>query len=100
MFNSKLKALYTAFFHSIKLSEYRIGIQFDKDPLAIQHNNYMTKIVNAYIVYDLDDWSRNLTNNFKFKNCLFGATNVVRNSDKLIVIKESIYIVGMNNIWQ
>ena len=22
------------------------------------------------------------TNNFKFKNCLFGATNIVKNSDK------------------
>ena len=26
VFNSKLKPLYTAFLHSIKLSEYRIGI--------------------------------------------------------------------------
>ena len=42
----------------------------------------MTKIVNVYIAYDLDDWPRNPTNNFKFKNCLFGATNVVKNSDK------------------
>ena len=42
----------------------------------------MTKIVNVYIVYDLDAWPRNPTNNFKFKNCLFGATNIVKNSDK------------------
>ena len=42
----------------------------------------MTKIVNIYIVYNLDAWPRNPTNNFKFKNCLFGATNVVKNSDK------------------
>ena len=35
VFNSKFKLLYTAFLHSIKLSEYRIGIKFDKDPLAI-----------------------------------------------------------------
>ena len=42
----------------------------------------MTKIVNVYIVYDLDAWPRNPTNNFKFKNCLFGATNTVKNSDK------------------
>ena len=27
-------------------------------------------------------WQRNLTNNFKFKNCLFGTTSVVKNSDK------------------
>ena len=42
----------------------------------------MTKIVNAYIVYDLDYLPRNPSNNFILKNCLFGATNVVKNSDK------------------
>ena len=40
------------------------------------------KIVNVYVVYDLDAWPRNHTNNFKFKNCLFGATSVVKNKDK------------------
>ena len=69
-YNSKLKSLYTAFLNSIKLSGYRIGIKFDKDPLAVEQSNYLTKIVNVYIVYDLDAWSRNPTNNFKFKNCL------------------------------
>ena len=42
----------------------------------------MNKIVNVYIVYYLDAWPRNPTNNFKFKNCLFGATSVVKNTDK------------------
>ena len=42
----------------------------------------MNKIVNAYIVYDLVVWPRNPTNNFKFKNYLYRATNVVKNSDK------------------
>ena len=44
--------------------------------------NYLTNILNIYIVYDLDVWPRNPTNNSKFKNCLFGATNIVKNSDK------------------
>ena len=35
VFNSKLKPLYTAFLHSITLSEYRMGINFDKEPSAI-----------------------------------------------------------------
>ena len=56
-------------------------IKLDKDPLAVK-NNYLSKIVNVYIAYDLDAWPRNPTNNFKFKNCLFGATNIVKNSDK------------------
>ena len=68
--------------NSIKLSEYGIGTKFDKDLLAVTQNNYLTKIVNVYIVYDLDAWPRNPTNNFKFKNCQFRATNIVKNSDK------------------
>ena len=42
----------------------------------------MTKIVNVYNVYDLDAWPRNPDDNFKFKNCLFEATNIIKNSDK------------------
>ena len=59
-----------------------MGIKFDKDPLAVEQNNYASKIVNVYIVYDLDAWPRNPTNNFKLKNFSFGATSVVKNSDK------------------
>ena len=66
----------------MKLSGYRKGIKFDKVPLAVEQNNYLSEIVNVYIVYDLDAWPRNPTKNFKFKNCLFGAASVVKNSDK------------------
>ena len=65
--------------HKIKLSEYRIGIKFDKDPLAVEQSKYLSKIVNVYIAYDLDAWSRNHTS---IKNCLYEATNIVKNSDK------------------
>ena len=58
-----------------------MGVIFDKDPLAVEQNNYLTKIVNVYIVYDLDAWPRNSTNNSKSKNCLFQA-KTVKNSDK------------------
>ena len=68
--------------HSIKLSGCRLEIKFDKDLLTVEQNNYASKIVNVYIVYDLDTWPRNPTDNFKFKNCLFGATSIVKNSDK------------------
>ena len=75
-------SLYTAFLHSTKRSGYTIGKKIDKDPLAAEQNNYLSKIVNVYIVYDLHVWLRNPTNNFKFKNCLFGATSIVKSSDK------------------
>ena len=75
VYNSKFKQLYTAFLNSIKLSEYRIGIKFDKDPLAVEQNNYLTRIVKVYIVYYLDAWPRNPTKSFKSKNYLFGVEN-------------------------
>ena len=57
-------------------------IKFHIDPLTEEKNNYTTKIVNAYIVSDLDSRLRNPTNNFKLRNCLFGTTSIVRNIDK------------------
>ena len=59
-----------------------MGIKFDKYLLAVEQNNYASKIVNVYIVYDLDAWPRNPTNNFKLKTCLFGASSLVKNRDK------------------
>ena len=59
-----------------------MGIKFDKYPLAVEQNNYLNKIVNVYIVYDLDAWLKNPTINSKFKKSLFGATNIMKNSDK------------------
>ena len=86
---SKLKLTYiilnlslSAFLHVIKISGYRIGIKFHKDPLAVEQNNYLTKIVNVYIVYDLDARPIKPTNKFKFESCLFGVTSVVNSSDK------------------
>ena len=73
------------FLNSIKLSEYSIGINFDKDPLAVEQNNFLSQIVNVYIAYYLDARPRNSTNNLKSKNCLFGATNIAKT-----VIKKSI----------
>ena len=85
VFNSKLKPLYTTFLSSIKRSEYRTQI---KDPLAVEQSNYLTKIVNVYIVCDLDNWPKNPLRNFTLKNCLIGATNIVT-----IVIKTIMYIL-------
>ena len=70
--------MHTVCLQSIKHSGYKMG----KDSLAVEQNNYTTKIVNAYTVYDLKAWPRYLTNNFKFKNCLFGATGIVKNNGK------------------
>ena len=42
----------------------------------------MRKIVNIYIVCDLDAWTKKPTDNFKFKNWLFGANSIVKYNDK------------------
>ena len=59
-----------------------MGIKYGEDTLGLEQNNFENKIVNFYIAYDLDSWSRNPINNFKFRNCLFGATSIVKNTDK------------------
>ena len=74
------------FFHyilpSTKPSGYKIGIKFSNTPLVVEPNNSATKIVNAYIIDDLDDWSRNPLNKFILTNCLRGVTNIVKNAGK------------------
>ena len=57
-------------------------MQLCESALVVEQKNYLTKIVNACIVYDLDNWPRNRLNKSILKNCLFGATNIVKNSDK------------------
>ena len=42
VYTSKLKPPYIVFQKSITLSGYRIGIKFDKNPLAVEQNNYAT----------------------------------------------------------
>ena len=59
-----------------------MNIKFNKDPLTVEQNNYATKIVDEYIAYDLDNWPYNRIRNFSLKSCLFGATIIVKNSDK------------------
>ena len=44
-----------------------MGIKFGKDPLAVDQNNYLTKIAKVFIVYDLNAWPRNPTNSLKFE---------------------------------
>ena len=99
VFNSKFKPICTAFLHSIKLSEYRIGIEFDEDPLAIEQNNYLTKIVNFYIVYYLDAWSKVTFRGLTLKNCLFEATNIVKNRDKEKYVQRYGLAFGEKDEW-
>ena len=46
----------------------KIWIYLNKSPLVVEQNNYSTKIVNAYIVYDLNDSPKVPLRNFILKN--------------------------------
>ena len=35
-----------------------MGIKLDKEPLTVEPDNYLTKILNVYIVYNLDAWPK------------------------------------------
>ena len=101
MYTSKLKPLYTPFFLTQYKTGYRIGIKFDKDPLAVEQSNYLSKILNVYIVFGLDALPRNLTRNVKFKNCLFGATTTTdKNLGKTAIwtIVFSSLLAPLNNV--
>ena len=53
--------------------------------IILEKYKYASKIINFYIVYDLDSLPKRLLRNFTFKNCsnfLFRATNVVKDHDK------------------
>ena len=69
----QLSPLYTAFLHNTKRSGYRTIKKFDEDPLAVEQNNYLRKIVNVYVVLDLDAWPR---------NPIISSNQCSKNSDK------------------
>ena len=58
VYNSKLVTSHGAFLPNIKYFTRKIGIKFNNTPLLIEQNNYTTKTVNVYIVYDPDDWPK------------------------------------------
>ena len=51
----KILPLHVALLPSIKWFGYKIGIQLNNSPLIEKQNIYVTKTVNIYILYDLDN---------------------------------------------
>ena len=67
---------------NIKYFNEKIGLQFNYTPLAVEQNNHATKIVNIYIINDLDYWPKLPLRSFTLNNRLFGAINIVKDGDK------------------
>ena len=55
-----------------------MGVKSDKDLLAVEQNNYSTKNVYAYSVYELRTWLRVPLDNLKLQNCLSDATKMIK----------------------
>ena len=68
------------------LANGRVILKFNNSCLVEKSSSslYNSVISNLYIVYDLNNWPRNTTNNFTLKNCLFGTVKLIRNADKII----------------
>lgn len=77
MYNSELKPLHDLA-PAITYLGLKIVLRVNKSVFPVTQNNYNTKIANAYIVYDVDNWARYVFENFTTKNCLFCATNIVK----------------------
>ena len=48
-----------------------------RDSISVTHRN----IVNVFIVYEIDTWSRDLNIDFIKSNCLFEAVKLTMNAD-------------------
>ena len=53
------------------------GIYLKQDSESCLHKN----LVNLYISYDLDTWSRDINTDFTLDNCSFGAINLIKSND-------------------
>ena len=65
--NSKLALVKGAEEPIIRHFEYKLILEFNDSALVVQSNNYLTKLINAHIVYGLDNWQKNPSNNFYWK---------------------------------
>ena len=79
---TKLIPIKNDYLPNIKYIGEKRALQLNYTSLAVEQNNYTTKIVNVCVVYDLDNWPKKSPKKVYTKNCLFGATNVVKNNDK------------------
>ena len=71
-------------------------IKFNGHCLINNNNDASLSVVNLYICYTLDRWSRDLDTDFTLGNCLFGSVKLTKNSD-LDKYKYSDYEIGFDS---
>ena len=57
------------------------GTKFNVNCLINNNISYFKKVINLYISYTLDTWSRDLNTDFTLRNCLFAAVKLTKNDD-------------------
>ena len=55
--------------------------KFNENSLIRNNINNFRKLINVYIFYTLDTWSRNLNTDFALDNSLFGPVEIIKNVD-------------------
>ena len=60
-YNSKLVLVKCAQEAIIGHFEYKLKLEFNDSALVVKSNSYLTKVVNAYIVYNLDASKKKIT---------------------------------------
>ena len=63
-----------------------------QNSVSFLHKN----LVNLYITYKLDAWSKDLNTDFTLGNCLFGSVKLTENDD-LVKYKYSSYDIGFDS---
>ena len=66
------------------LANGRVILKFNNSVLVQKRSSllYSNFILNSYIVYNLNNWPRDSSNNFPLKNCLSGTVKLLRNAIK------------------
>ena len=73
----------------------KLKLRFKGNYLKQKRAPYTPKnVVNLFIIYELDTWSRDLDTDFTLASCFFGAVNMTKNTDP---DKYSGYAIGFDS---
>ena len=86
MANETFKPLHTAnkrLFREPWFNKSRLRLRFEGSSLKQEDTTPLTpnNVLNLFVVYELDRWSRDLNTDFTPKDCLFGAVKLTKNAD-------------------
>ena len=82
LYSTKLTPINNDLLPNIVYFNRKLALPFDSAYLIIDQNKCIPKIINVYIVYDLDYWPKGSLRNCTLQNGLSGATNIVKNEDQ------------------